>query len=157
MEGEIWTLLEMQQRLGHSRIDLLKLDIEGWEFPLFESWPDLYRKEESENILLPMQILVEVSPHFSVWKVINNKIDQRILLWYLFSLSIQVHYHTQFETLHRDDLEFKTPTDMVHLQAHLLRMGYVVTIRDDNSNCLHCTELTFIRARCPGTGVYANL
>ena len=29
MEGEAWTLLEMQQNLGHSRIDLLKMDVEG--------------------------------------------------------------------------------------------------------------------------------
>jgi hypothetical protein len=60
MRGQIWTLLKMQQRLGHKRIDLLKVDIEGWEFPLFESWPDLYRTKESERILLPMQLLVEV-------------------------------------------------------------------------------------------------
>jgi hypothetical protein len=60
MEGEIWTLLEMQQRLGHKRIDLLKVDIEGWEFPLFESWPELSLPKDSEGILLPMQLLVEV-------------------------------------------------------------------------------------------------
>jgi hypothetical protein len=60
MKGDSWTLLEMQQRLGHKRIDLLKLDIEGWEVQLFESWPDLYRAKESERIVLPMQILVEV-------------------------------------------------------------------------------------------------
>jgi hypothetical protein len=36
-------------------------------------------------------------------------------------------------------------------------MGYVVTNRDDNKKCKHCTELTLLRARCPGTGVYASL
>jgi hypothetical protein len=60
MVGESWTLLEMQQKLGHKRIDLLKIDVEGFEFPLFASWPELIYENESENILLPMQILVEV-------------------------------------------------------------------------------------------------
>jgi hypothetical protein len=60
MVGESWTLLEMQQKLGHKRIDLLKIDVEGFEFPLFSSWPELHYKEESENILLPMQIVAEV-------------------------------------------------------------------------------------------------
>jgi hypothetical protein len=68
MKGESWTLLEMQQRLGHKRIDLLKVDIEGWEFPLFESWPDLYRATESEHILLPMQLLVEVCTAYGWWQ-----------------------------------------------------------------------------------------
>jgi hypothetical protein len=60
MVGESWTLLEMQQKLGHSRIDLLKMDIEGWEWPLFSSWPTLDQVVESREILLPMQIVVEV-------------------------------------------------------------------------------------------------
>jgi hypothetical protein len=72
MEGEIWTLLEMQQRLGHKRIDLLKVDIEGWEFPLFESWPELAYTKDSERILLPMQLLVEVSLYSTA---------RRIILW----------------------------------------------------------------------------
>jgi hypothetical protein len=38
MKGDYWTLLEMQQKLNHQRIDLLKVDIEGWEFSLFDSW-----------------------------------------------------------------------------------------------------------------------
>jgi hypothetical protein len=61
MKGDYWTLLEMQQKLKHQRIDLLKVDIEGWEFSLFDSWPELSLMEASEEILLPMQLLVEVS------------------------------------------------------------------------------------------------
>jgi len=60
MIGESWTLLEMQQKLGHSRIDVLKVDIEGWEWPLFHSWPELDHIRQSEQMLLPMQIAVEV-------------------------------------------------------------------------------------------------
>ena len=43
---------------------------------------------------------------------------------------------------------------MVELQDHLLHMGYIVVVRDDNQRCRHCTELTLLRVRCPGTGVY---
>ena len=58
--GESWTLLQMQRRLGHSRVDILKLDVEGYEHYLFESWPDLNNLQESEQYVVPMQILVEV-------------------------------------------------------------------------------------------------
>ena len=58
----MWTLQQMQQRLNHSRIDLLKMDIEGWEWPLIQSWPDFVSSpQEAEQAILPMQILVEVS------------------------------------------------------------------------------------------------
>ena len=46
--------------------------------------------------------------------------------------------------------------DLVHLQQHFLRMGYVVSNRDDNRRCRHCTELTLVRARCPNTGMYSS-
>jgi hypothetical protein len=58
--GETWTLLEMQQKLHHKRIDLFKMDIEGFEWPMFESWPVLDDQKRSEELSLPMQILVEV-------------------------------------------------------------------------------------------------
>jgi hypothetical protein len=52
-------------------------------------------------------------------------------------------------------MDFRLARDVVQLQAHLLRMGYVVVERDDNMECPHCTELTLIRSRCPNTGAYA--
>jgi hypothetical protein len=48
--GATWTLLEMQQRLGHTRIDLLKVDIEGFEWPLLESWPILSDPEARDMV-----------------------------------------------------------------------------------------------------------
>ena len=50
--GDTWTLEEIQRHLGHDRIDLLKLDIEGWEWPIFDI--------ESTNATIPMQVLIEV-------------------------------------------------------------------------------------------------
>jgi len=58
--GAMETLETMQQRLGHDRLDLLKLDIEGFEWPIFNSWPELSDLEKSSKVALPMQILVEV-------------------------------------------------------------------------------------------------
>jgi Methyltransferase domain len=124
--GEVWTLLETQRNLNHSRIDLLKMDIEGYEWPIFEAWPELADKSVSEQPLLPMQVLVEV------------------------------HYHTVFQDLWHhynvsgDSGYFRFPLDIVKFQAHLLKMGYVVVMRDDNRACGHCTELTLLRIGCPG-------
>lgn len=119
--GETWTLLEMQQRLGHDRIDILKMDIEGFEWTLLESWPTL-SDTASMKMVVPMQILMEV------------------------------HYRTQFASLrppliNRND-DFRYFRDIVNLEAHLLRMGYVVVERDDNAYCSHCTELTLVRVKC---------
>ena len=114
----------MQRSLGHKRIDLFKIDIEGYEWPLFESWPEL-SDSHSPDVVLPFQILVEI------------------------------HYQSGFDDLRNPGTarrsDFRFGRDMVNLQAHLLRMGYVVVERDDNQACLHCTELTLIRARCHST------
>lgn len=114
--GATWTLAEMQKRLGHSQIDLLKMDVEGYEWPFFYSW--------SLQDSLPMQVLVEI------------------------------HYQTVFPELVRPDLnlpnrkDFQSPRDMVALQEHLLRIGYVTVSRDNNRACAHCTELSLIRTHC---------
>jgi len=121
--GATWTLLEMQQQLGHDRIDLLKMDIEGFEWPILLSWPLLQEKDRSRDMALPMQVLVEV------------------------------HYQTQFDELRPSTVsqyvDFKSPIDMVALQARFLQMGYFVAVRDDNMACAHCSELTLVRYRCP--------
>jgi len=109
--GPTWTLWEMQHHLKHDKIDLFKADIEGWEWPLFKSWPLLSNPDRSRDVNLPMQILVEV------------------------------HYQSVFEE--------RLAMDIVKLQTRLLKMGYIVVVRDDNPQCLHCTELTLMRYRCP--------
>jgi len=123
--GETWTLLDMQQHLNHDRIDLFKIDIEGYEWNLLESWPEL-SDAASANMVLPMQILIEI------------------------------HYQTQFADLRAPGvgggIDFRSPRDMVNLQAHLLRMGYVAAERDDNRMCPHCTELTLVRIKCHSQG-----
>jgi hypothetical protein len=119
--GDILTLYQIQTMLGHKRIDLFKMDIEGYEWPIFESWPELGDTSQAADMVLPMQVLVEV------------------------------HYRTQMENLWPQSKwrsDFKSATDMVRLQEHLLKAGYAVGFRDDNRRCPHCTELTLVRYQC---------
>jgi len=117
--GEFWTLEKIQETLRHPRIDLFKMDIEGYEWPLFESWP-LLSEKRAPTTVLPMQILVEVHYKTQMTELaVNAKKD------------------------------FKFSNDMIHLQDRFLKMGYAVVVRDDNRFCPHCTELTLVRIRCP--------
>jgi hypothetical protein len=122
--GDILTLYQIQIMLGHKRIDLFKIDIEGYEWPIFESWPELSDTNQVADMVLPMQILVEI------------------------------HYKTQMEDLwppgHKGKWrsDFKFAKQMVELQEHLLKTGYAVAVRDDNRRCKHCTELTLVRYQC---------
>ena len=117
--GEFWTLDKMTEQLNHTQIDLFKMDIEGYEFPLLTNWP--IRTEKSyDNTVIPMQVLVEV--HY------------------------QTHMPELAGNRKRD---WKFATDMVNLQERLLKIGYAVVVRDDNARCAHCTELTLVRIRCP--------
>jgi hypothetical protein len=54
-------------------------------------------------------------------------------------------------------LPAKKPWEMVELQEMLLRMGYIVIIRDDNVLCPQCTELTLLRVRCPAASSSAAI
>lgn len=126
--GAMWTLQKMQSTLNHSQVDLFKMDVEGYEWEILHSWPEL-RDIDSPRAVLPMQLLVEF------------------------------HYRTQMESLavqgspEYSQYDFKYATDMVRMQSHLLKMGYVTVVRDDNPHCLHCTELTLVRTKCPATAL----
>jgi len=125
--GETWTLSQMQQKLGHSRIDLFKMDIEGFEWDLLDSWPEL-GQPEANQLLLPHQLLVE----FHYWTQFAE----------LRPLSTGVAY------------DFKTPIDFVEMNRHLARMGYAVVHKKDGK-VKHCAELTIMRVQCPSSGVYS--
>lgn len=128
--GEMMSIRDMQESLGHARIDLLKMDIEGFEWPIFESWPELLSESDGAAAVLPYQIMVEV------------------------------HYRTQFgKQLARPDekckivgqrrnYECKFAANMVKLYEHLLKVGYAIVVRANNRSCRHCTELTLVRFQC---------
>ena len=121
VHGEFWTMRKMQQTLKHTQIDLLKVDIEGYEFLMFEAWPTL-TDTSAATAVLPMQVLVEV--HYQT---------------------------QMSELSHSARVDWKFSNDMVNLQKHFMEMGYAVVVRDDNRMCRHCTELTLVRIRCPTT------
>ena len=55
--GPMMSIQDIQHKMNHTRIDLLKMDIEGYEWPILRSWPTL---QEDDSAVLPYQILVEV-------------------------------------------------------------------------------------------------
>lgn len=115
----MWTLTEIQRHLNHEHVDLFKMDIEGFEWPLFEAWWQDMQSSTTKSATLPMQMLVEI------------------------------HYRTQFKALAPDRTkDWKTAAHLVQLQAQLTRMGYATVVRDDNAKCRHCTELTLLRVKC---------
>lgn len=117
--GEIMTLHQIQKMLNHNRIDLLKFDIEGYEWPLIESWP-LLSDPASRDYVLPYQIVFELHYYTIMKDLALNHIAP-----------------------------FKFETDMVRLASRLIKLGYGTIVRDNNRFCKHCTELTSIRFRCP--------
>lgn len=117
--GKSQTLREVQAELGHERIDILKMDIEGYEWPIMLQWYTIFDRRSSPEFMLPMQILVEV------------------------------HYRTQMTDLASHKGPFKFPTDMITLQRHLIEMGYFTAVYDENIHCMHCVELSLLRMWCP--------
>jgi len=68
--GAVMTLEQIQTMLEHDRIDLLKMDIEGFEWPVLDSWritASQMKPMVNTTVrvpVLPMQVLVEVSVYF---------------------------------------------------------------------------------------------
>ena len=128
--GAMMTLKEIQIMLNHSRIDFLKMDIEGYEWPVFESWYAMSAEmgAPNEKWVLPMQIAAEI--HYRTYVVFED----------LFR-SVNVTPSV--------GAEFRSPRDMVLLEEKMLRMGYIPIYNDLNVHCLHCTEVTWVRnAQC---------
>ena len=50
-------LQDVQTMMNHTRIDLSKMDIEGYEWPILRSWPTV---QEDDSKVLPFQILVKI-------------------------------------------------------------------------------------------------
>jgi len=117
--GDMKTLSQIQSMFNHTQIDLLKMDIEGFEHGLFMSWGVLGDETEPLQVL-PMQILVE--------------------LHYRTGMKELAPHHR---------MDFLNEVDLWELQTHLLRMGYATIVRDNNRRCLACSELTILRFRCP--------
>ena len=175
--GETLTLQQMQQRLNHTSprgggrdggggVDLVKMDIEGFEIPLFHSWWQSSSSSSSSSFLdgLPTQILVEV--HYCTFDSLAKDIIRSIdtgtdsssistdALGASFSSSCSHHHNDAHSEIRKAGpvaeagvSRIQTAKDLVTLQSRLLDLGYVVVSKQDNSRCLHCTELVLVRYR----------
>lgn len=128
MCGDRMTLAQLQRRLNHTHVDLIKMDIEGFEVPLFHSW---WRHDGGggERVAYPVQMMVEL--HYKTFPRFAVQIGDPLL---------RKHMAEQ-----NDGKVIQSATDLLLLQNMLLDMGYVVVSRDDNTYCRHCTELVFLR------------
>ena len=112
------SLGSLMREFGHKRVDLLKMDIEGFEYRVVEAMYGSFLKEGGKN--LPLQIAFE--QHF------------------LTSGSSQPAWSNQNPGL--------SAGDMAVIWVDLADMGYVLTGRKDNPDCPYCTELSAMRVFC---------
>jgi Methyltransferase domain len=122
------SLSSIAAQFGHSKIALLKMDIEGFEYTVIES---LYRGvtlaggAPGAALVLPAQI------------------------------SFEQHYRSAMPLAWNDggawppiELQSLSTGDMAITWAQLADMGYVVVSREDNVECQWCVEWTIVRAFC---------
>jgi hypothetical protein len=108
------TIDELVKQYG--AIDLLKMDIEGYEYDVIASW--------TGSRALPRQMAVEL--HYAGiyygTNDYNNIASNQNLLWPLRSLGL---------------------SDLSLFVSHIVDMGYSIVSKEDNPLCPHCSELTF--------------
>jgi hypothetical protein len=119
-DPQTWTTLSAaMKRFKHTRLDLLKIDIEGAEYDVLGEWG-----QSSSD--LPRQLAIEI--HYSGiyygTPSFKNSTDASNLLW----------------PLH----EMRT-SDLALFLFHLANAGYGIVSREDNPRAQHCTELSLIR------------
>eukprot|EP00541_Cyclophora_tenuis_P016131 CAMPEP_0116565992 /NCGR_PEP_ID=MMETSP0397-20121206/14199_1 /TAXON_ID=216820 /ORGANISM="Cyclophora tenuis, Strain ECT3854" /LENGTH=167 /DNA_ID=CAMNT_0004092813 /DNA_START=115 /DNA_END=618 /DNA_ORIENTATION=- len=152
------SLADIQQRLKHTHVELIKMDIEGYEIPLMHSWwrygEGQGDDDDDNNNNDIMHIANKDSKHIAR-KPMSYPVQLLMELHYCtystFAKSIQNEYMKT--NLPASDQScpasggdvIQTATDLVTLQSMLLDMGYIVVSRDDNSFCPHCTELVLVR------------
>jgi hypothetical protein len=115
------TLSASMDQLGHSRVTLLKIDIEGYEF-------DVLGATTTENKhALPAMIAMEM--HY-------NDLYFGTDSW----LNIE-----EKSTLYWPGHGKVSLAELSLFMFHLGNLGYAVVSRDDNPVCEHCSEFTLLR------------
>jgi hypothetical protein len=110
------SIASLAARLNHTRVHLLKMDIEGFEFRVVESlYGDALRGAVGAAQMLPLQISLEVH-------AISGLLDSH---------------------MHPPGL---SAAEMDALWVPLTELGYAVVSREDNKLCKHCAEFTVVRA-----------
>ena len=115
-----WVTLEAAMAsLGHRRLSLLKIDVEGAEYDVLAAW-------SQDSPVLPRQIAMELHYDgiYSGTRASNNPADTSNLLWPLHKMRL---------------------TDLALFMSHVAGAGYGIVSREDNALCQHCSEVTLLR------------
>lgn len=125
--GEMMTLAQLQAKLNHTTAPaLLKIDVEGFEIPLFRSW-----WAGTEKARMPTQMLVEI--HYFTFEH--------------FATHIQNKYMKQHnpDTSSNPKKLIQNAAELVLLNLMLMEMGYIVVVKENNPLCAHCIEVVLVR------------
>ncbi|KXZ45382.1 hypothetical protein GPECTOR_55g288 [Gonium pectorale] len=117
--GRVVTYSQLLQQLGLQSLAILKIDVEGYEFPVFAEWHETTRG-------LPEQISVEVHWH-KVW-------------------GAQGTPEELFPQWGRPDM---SAMDLSLFFFHLANLGYGIVSQEINDACPTCSEFTFLRVEGP--------
>jgi hypothetical protein len=133
--GETWTIPQMQSTLHHDHIDLFKMDVEGYEWPIFKSWQAMaWENDDDEEE-------EEKGKSKNNENKSNKNNESTDNSWSLpHQMMVEIHHFTQ------------KPWETVALVEMLMQMGYVVIRRDNNIYCPKCAEFALLRIRCPAVG-----
>ncbi|KAL4424082.1 hypothetical protein ABPG75_001383 [Micractinium tetrahymenae] len=119
------TLPDIVKMLGYRSIDLLKVDIEGFEYEVVSGWEFL------DSCSFPTQVSMEV--HYKglyIWTGLDNRDTWSPMVWPMHQLSM---------------------AELAVFFGHMADLGYAVVSREDNlpwgEGC--CSEFTFIRVEQP--------
>lgn len=125
------SLGSIMAQLGHTRVDLLKVDIEGFEYRMVEA---LFRSflTLGDSALLPPQLVFE---QHSITSLPNT-----VLKWGRGGPSAGRGGASALSGLSAGDMDV--------LWINLIEMGYVLVHREDQAPCPSCTELVAVRAFC---------
>lgn len=112
------TIEELTRQYGG--IDVLKMDIEGYEYDVMASW-----KVASADTL-PSQIAMEIhsADMYHGTDDFQNKESDQNLIWPPHVMGV---------------------SDLALFVSHLANMGYSIVSREDNPLCPHCSEYLFQR------------
>lgn len=125
---EFQTLDQVLKQNQHTSVDLLKMDIEGFEYEVFSGW------KWTTSCHFPDQISVEIhwNSLYGFTPFHKDRNSWEHMVWPMHELSL---------------------AELVVVFAHLAELGYGIVSREDNPDAKNfrgcCSEFTFIRVEHP--------
>lgn len=121
------TLPQAMKLAGAKKVDVLKIDIEGFEYDVMATWGTL-EESDLDTQYLPLQILIEVHLQYMYFGTSYfGKNDLSNLMWPM--------------------AEQMSPPELMLFFSHLGELGYAVVNMEKNPGCAHCAEYVLLRVR----------